>query len=170
MSKLLPLFIASALVAACAVAADKPATPRAIAPPTRIPEPVVAQAPAGEHVNIASVPRGVRRAVVTDAAKRFSVSENDVVLVDAERVTWSDGAMGCPEPGQMYTQMLVEGYRVSAKTSAGQMLYHTDLRGTVVNCAAGHFQTGPKQLPAPSIGNGTGNGATPVTQPKTPDR
>lgn len=167
MSKLLPLFLAfGALVAACASAADKPATPRGIAPPTRIPDPVVVQAPVGEHVDIASVPSGVRRAVVADAARRFAVSENQVVLVDAERVTWSDGAMGCPEPGQMYTQMLVPGFRVSAKTSAGQMLYHTDSRGTVVNCAASHFQTGTKQLPA----DPSGNGATPRTQPKTPDR
>jgi hypothetical protein len=169
MSKLLPLFIASVLVVACASAAEKPATPRTIAPPTRIPDPVV-PGPPGERVDIASVPRDVRRAVVADAAKRFSVSENEVVLVDAERVTWSDGAIGCPEPGQMYTQMLVPGFRVSAKTTAGQMLYHTDSRGMVVNCAPGHFQAGPKQLPAPSDGDGVGNGATPRTQPKTPDR
>ena len=166
MSKLLPMFLAfGVLVAACAVASEKPATPRGIAPPTRIPDPVV-PGPPGEHVDIASVPRAVRRAVVADAAKRFSVNENAVVLVEAERVTWSDGAMGCPERGQMYTQMLVPGYRLSAKTSAGQMLYHTDSRGTVVSCAPVHFQTGPKQLPADS----TGNGATPRTQPKTPDR
>lgn len=166
MSKLLPLLLAfGALVAACAVASEKPAPPRSIAPPTRIPDPVV-PAPAGDPVDIASVPRAVRRAVVADAAKRFSVSENAVVLVEAERVTWSDGAMGCPEPGQMYTQMLVPGYRVSAKTSGGQMLYHTDSRGWVVSCAASHFQIGPKQLPTDS----SGNGATPRTQPKTPDR
>ena len=74
MPKLMPLLMTLALVAACASAADKPATPRTIAPPTRIPDPYVAQAPAGEPVDIASVPRGVRRAVVADAAKRFSVS------------------------------------------------------------------------------------------------
>jgi hypothetical protein len=170
MPKLLPLFLLSGvLVAACASAADKPATPRGIAPPTRIPDPVV-QPPAGQAVDIASVPREVRRAVVADAAKRFSVSENAVVLVDAERITWSDGALGCPLPGQMYTQMLVPGFRLSAKTTAGQMLYHTDSRGTVVNCAAGHFQTGPKQLPATPAESGAGTGATPRTQPKTPDR
>ncbi|HEU4780310.1 MAG TPA: hypothetical protein VFS58_10565 [Steroidobacteraceae bacterium] len=167
MSKLLPLFLVSGVVvAACAFAADKPATPRGIAPPTRIPDPVVAQTPAGERVDIASLPRGVRRAVVVDAARRFAVSENEVVLVNAERVTWSDGAMGCPLPGQMYTQMLVPGFRVSAKTSAGEMLYHTDSRGAVVNCAGGHFQTGPKQLPADPGSSGAGS----RTQPKTPDR
>ena len=49
------------------------------------------------------------------------------------------------------------------------MLYHTDSRGTAVTCAAGHFQTGPKQLPS----DRTGTGAEPRTQPpqpKAPDR
>ena len=100
-------------------AADQPATPRSIAPPTRIPDPVVAQ-PVGEYVDVATVPRDVRRAVVADAAKRFAVSENDVVLVNAERVTWNDGAMGCPEPGQMYTQMLVPGFRSRRKPAPGR--------------------------------------------------
>ncbi len=153
-------------------AADKPSTPRGIAPPTRIPDVVAAQ-PAGERVDIASVPRAVRRAVAADAARRFTVSENEVVLVDAERLTWSDGAMGCPEPGQVYTQMLVPGFRVTAKTIAGQMLYHTDSRGNAVTCAATHFQPGPKQLPAHPADSAAGTGATPRTyppKPATPDR
>lgn len=174
MSKLPTLFlafgaaIATAMTAASALASDKPSTPRGIAPPTRIPDVVAAQ-PVGESVDIASVPRAVRQAVVADAARRFAVSENEVVLVSAERLTWSDGSLGCPEPGRMYTQMLVPGFRLTARTSAGQMLYHTDSRGTVVNCATGHFQTGPKQLPA----DATGSGAEPRTyppQPSTPDR
>ncbi|HEY6125437.1 MAG TPA: hypothetical protein VIV63_12365 [Steroidobacteraceae bacterium] len=177
MSKLLSGFLVFGVVMAIALpppvyAGDKPATPRNIAPPTRIPDPVVAEAP-GEHVDIASVPRAVRRAVVADAARRFAVSENEVVLINAESVTWSDGSMGCPQPGQMYTQMLVPGFRLAAKTSAGQMVYHTDSRGTVVNCAAGKFQTGPKQLSAHPAHDGTGTGAEPRTQPpqpKAPDR
>ena len=36
----------------------------------------------------------------------------------------------------MYTQNLVAGYRVVAKTAAGEMTYHTDARGNVVNCAS----------------------------------
>ncbi|HEU5135518.1 MAG TPA: hypothetical protein VFU13_10285 [Steroidobacteraceae bacterium] len=174
MSKLLRQIVAVgvAMVVSLAVvrapAADKPSTPRGIAPPTRIPDVVAAQ-PAGERVDIANVPRAVRRAVAADAARRFAVSENDVVLVNAERLTWSDGAMGCPEPGQTYTQMLVPGFRITAKTAAGQMLYHTDSRGTAVTCAASHFQTGPKQLPA----HPAATGAEPRThppQPATPDR
>lgn len=167
MSKLLPVILASAvLIAACASAADKPGTPRGVAPPNRVPDPVVPAIP-GERVDIASVPTAVRRAVVADAARRFTVSENSVVLINSESVTWNDGAMGCPEPGQMYTQMLVPGYRVTAKTTSGQMLYHTDSRGTVVTCARGHFQTGPKQLPADPDAS---EPRTQPPQPKAPDR
>jgi len=75
--------------------------------------------------------------VVADAARRFQVAENAVVLSRAEQVTWNDGSLGCPQPGQMYTQMLVSGYRIVATTSGGQMEYHTDSHGFVVTCGGG---------------------------------
>ena len=33
-------------------------------------------------------------------------------LVSSEAVTWNNGALGCPRPGVMYTQALVDGMRV----------------------------------------------------------
>ena len=144
-------------------------TTRQIAPPKRIPEmisPAEMQAtqPAGEPVNTASMPRAVRRAVVVDAAKRFQVAEEAVVLASAEQVTWGDGSLGCPQPGQMYTQMLVTGYRVTATTAAGRMRYHTDTRGNVVTCGlpVGHTQksadervrgTGAERRTQPPVGD-----------------
>lgn len=108
---------------------------RRIAPPKRLPAPVEESVkPAGEIVNTASMPREVRRAVVADVAKRFRVEESAVVLASAEQVTWGDGSLGCPQPGMSYTQALVPGYRVTAKTAAGQFVYHTDERGNVVTC------------------------------------
>jgi hypothetical protein len=86
---------------------------------------------------LASVPREVRRAVVADAARRFKVAESAVVLSRAEQVTWNDGSLGCPQPGQMYTQMLVSGFRIWATTSAGKMEYHTDAHGAAVTCGDG---------------------------------
>lgn len=127
------------LLGAQALAGGVPAretSPRRIAPPTRIPDPIVSTAPVATAVPIADVPRAVRRAVVQDAAQRFNVAESAVVLAQAEQVTWSDGALGCPEPRRFYTQMLVPGYRIVAKTSAGEMLYHTDSREQVRVCGA----------------------------------
>jgi hypothetical protein len=133
--KVLVSLVAFVPLAACS--ADRP-QPAGIAPPTRIPDPPAQPAaPAGESVTAASVPREVRRAVVADAARRFQVAESAVVLSRAEQVTWNDGSLGCPQPGQMYTQMLVSGFRILATTSSGQMEYHTDAHGFVVTCGGG---------------------------------
>jgi len=136
MSKSLKILILAGVLAASAGAADTTPTPRQIAPPTRIPDiETLTPLPAGEPVSTAQIPRAVRRAVVADAAKRFKVAESAVVLARAEQLTWSDGSLGCPEPGRMYTQMLVAGFRVVATTGAGSLTYHTDARGSVVTCS-----------------------------------
>ena len=143
---------------------------RQIAPPKRIPDAptpgnrIEITPPAGETVSTASMPRAVRRAVVADAARRFQVSEDAVVLASAEQVTWSDGALGCPKPGLTYTQMLVQGYRVTATTTAGRMLYHTDARGNVVTCGLPVGHTQKSADPA-----ARGSGAEPRTQPPARD-
>jgi hypothetical protein len=161
------MFVAALAAPLIACAAEKPATPRAIAPPTRIPDVVDASsASAGETVNTATMPREVRRAVVADAAKRFKVAESSVVLVRAEQLTWSDGSLGCPEPGMMYTQMLVPGFRVVAKTSGGELTYHTDSRGNAKSC--GITPGGPaNKLADKAVG-----GSEPRTRPPRaePDR
>ena len=136
-------WLLGAALSLCAfAAAEEPSpAPRQMAPPQRIPDVspgamVETLQPVGEPVNTASMPRAVRRAVVADAAKRFRVAESAVVLARAEQLTWSDGSLGCPEPGQVYSQMLVAGFRVDATTSAGALTYHTDARGHVVSCGA----------------------------------
>jgi len=108
---------------------------QSIAPPTRIPAPPRTDTIPGAPITTGEIPRDVRRAVVTDAAQRFRVNTNAVVLADAERVTWPDGALGCPDPGINYPQVQVAGFRVVARTLAGELLYHTDSLGHVVNCA-----------------------------------
>jgi hypothetical protein len=108
----------------------------AIAPPTRIPDIAAPAGPTGVVVPSASIPREVRRAVVADAAKRFKVAASAVVLTQVEKITWSDASLGCPEPGRMYGQMLVEGFRVTAKTDGGSLIYNADAGGNVVSCGA----------------------------------
>jgi hypothetical protein len=90
--------------------------------------------PRGALVATSDVPRVVRRAVVADAARRFNVLNSAVVLARAEQVTWSDGSLGCPEPGRKYTQTTVAGFRLVAQTVEGQLLYHTDAFGSIANC------------------------------------
>jgi hypothetical protein len=51
-------------------------------------------------------PRGARRVRIPE-------------LLSAEAVTFSDSSLGCPTPGQSYTQALVDGLRVVV-TAGGQ--------------------------------------------------
>jgi hypothetical protein len=129
------LLISGALAAVVPACAQPPLT--GVAPPTRIPAGLALdKQPVGEPVAISNVPRSVRRAVVADAAKRFNVEQSAVVLARAEKVTWSDAALGCPEHGQMYAQALVPGFRLEARAQAGLLVYHTDQDRRAVTCAA----------------------------------
>lgn len=47
-----------------------------------------------------------------------------IELVVAESVVWSDGSIGCPEPGMLYTQALVEGYRIVLAVDGEEVAFH----------------------------------------------
>jgi hypothetical protein len=124
-------FALGAVIAACAVIAQE--LPQRIAPPNRVRDPVIVPL-RGEPIAISAVPREVRRAVVADAARRFKVAESSVVLASAEKLTWADSSLGCPEGGRVYAQMQEPGFRVLARTPQGDLRYHTDARGRLSVC------------------------------------
>lgn len=59
-----------------------------------------------------------------EAAAEAGVDPADVEVVAAEHVTWSDGALGCPQPDETYTQALVEGYRIELEVADEVVVYH----------------------------------------------
>jgi len=77
------------------------------------------------------------QAARADAARRTGVAAESLVLVSADSVTWSDGSLGCPRPGVMYTQALVPGYRVRLRGPDDEMDYHASTRGALVLCPPG---------------------------------
>lgn len=58
----------------------------------------------------ADVPADRWRAIEDDLVARGVTGTPE--LVSAEQVTFTDGSLGCAEPGQSYTQALVDGMRV----------------------------------------------------------
>mgnify|MGYP006921665931 CR=1 FL=1 len=74
----------------------------------------------------AAVPPARWQAITDDLASRGV--EGDPVLVSSEAVTWPDSALGCPSPGVMYTQALVDGLRVVVE--AGGRRWDYRLGGT----------------------------------------
>ena len=95
------------------------------------PDPTVASqapsaAPAGSAQPSAgggSLPAEVTDPIVADAATRLGVDPSAVAILDAHAETWPDGSLGCPEPGMMYTQALVEGYQVIVEANGTQLDY-----------------------------------------------
>jgi hypothetical protein len=61
---------------------------------------------------------------VVEAGGEFDVAPEDIEVLTAEQVTWPDGSLGCPQPGEMYTQALVEGYRVILDVAGQEVHYH----------------------------------------------
>lgn len=63
-----------------------------------------------------TVPDAKWSAIEKDLADRGVVGTP--TLVSAEAVTWRNSSLGCPKPGAMYTQALVEGMRVVVSVDA----------------------------------------------------
>ena len=76
-------------------------------------------------------------AALDDAARRTKTDRTKLTVLSAESVTWSDGSLGCPEPGKAYTQALVPGHRIRIQAGAEVLDYHVGRRGVPVLCPAG---------------------------------
>jgi hypothetical protein len=75
-----------------------------------------------------------------DAAQRSGLPAGQLQLVSAQSVTWSDGSLGCPRKGMLYTQALVPGYRVQLRVGNDLWDYHAGERGGLVLCPPGQSQ------------------------------
>ena len=75
--------------------------------------------------------------IKADLAERLGIEPEAVELVRAEAVTWSDGSLGCPEPGMFYTQALVEGYHVILRAGGEEYDYRAAEQGYFKLCTPG---------------------------------
>jgi hypothetical protein len=98
-------------------------------PPTSQPPPSGSDAGEG-----ASLPESIIEPIVLDAATRLGVDPSEVTIVDAHAETWPDGSLGCPQPGMMYTQALVEGYQVIVEANGTQLDYRGGGQGGFKLC------------------------------------
>jgi hypothetical protein len=88
---------------------------------------------------VPSLPAGLTEAdlvsLVELASTDAGVQLDEIRVVTAAAVTWSDGSLGCPEDGQMYTQALVPGYRVILDVAGEELAYHASETGDFRACA-----------------------------------
>ena len=144
-----PLVILAALllVAACGDDVDEPAAtdtvPTVTGPPSdeSIPpltvEPLLPGTAAPEAGT--SLPEVLAhpdiQAAVADLAARQGVTTDEVDVVVVREVTWSDGSLGCPQPGMNYTQALVNGQLVVLAIGTQRFEYHSGGSRSLFFCA-----------------------------------
>ena len=92
------------------------------------------------------VPQGILEPILAEAAKLAKVPREKLVIVRAESVVWNNGSLGCPEPGMMYTEALVNGYWVVI--DAGGKTYDFRVGG------GGSFRLCPEGLGQPPLRSG----------------
>ncbi len=83
---------------------------------------------------VGEVPDATLDAVKKDLAERLSASVDDLKVIKAESITWNDGSLGCPKPGQDYTQALVPGYWIILVRGNEEYDYRATERGYFILC------------------------------------
>jgi len=118
--------------AAETTAPSEPSTTDRTLPEKPLPNPV---APEEDPSPVTGeVPVDLIEAILADAIDRTGVSAGDFVEARSEQVVWNDGSLGCGEPGQLYTQALVEGYWVVLESGETRLDYRATADGSFRLC------------------------------------
>jgi hypothetical protein len=80
------------------------------------------------------VPQDLLAAILADAEAQSGIRQEELTVVRSEAVVWSDGSLGCPQPGVMYTQALVPGYWVVLEYDDQTLDYRASDRGYFSLC------------------------------------
>ncbi len=115
-----------------------PPEPTKPSPPETVPDTTI-------PIVTGEVPADLLDRILADAESRVT-TEAALTLVRAQAVTWSDGSLGCPEPGMSYTQALVEGYWVVLDAGDQTLDYRAS--------ASGAFKLCPDSMGVPPVGGG----------------
>lgn len=94
------------------------------------------------------VPKSILDAILQDLEARARVSPGQVSVVQAQFVVWNDGSLGCPQPGTMYTQALVNGYWVILEAGGQKFDYRASDSGYFFLCENGFPPSTPPVTPS----------------------
>lgn len=88
-------------------------------------------------------------ASIAALAEHLSIPTDAIEVVTAREMTWPDGALGCPQPGEMYTQALVDGYQVVLDANERVYVFHAGSDGEPFLCPSDEKDGGYDFVPPP---------------------
>lgn len=71
---------------------------------------------------------------VEAAALEAGVAEDEVQILSFAQSEWSSTALGCPQPGFSYAQVVTPGYEILLRAGEQEYEYHSNLTSNVVLC------------------------------------
>ncbi|HEX6947479.1 MAG TPA: hypothetical protein VF246_09020 [Acidimicrobiia bacterium] len=145
MRLILAVTVTTALVAGCGIEGATSST--------TFPEPVTTTTtttePPGNRVSTSTVPsvtgevpEDLLRPVLQDASERAGVPAGELEVTRSQATEWPDGALGCPEPGQSYIQVIIPGYWVEIEGPDDAYDYRLDAKGNFKLCETGRLPLG----------------------------
>jgi hypothetical protein len=83
---------------------------------------------------IGEIPPLLLDSILKDLSERAGVELEKISVIQAQELVWSDGSMGCPKPGVLYTHALVNGFQVTLKVGDQMYDYHASETGYYFLC------------------------------------
>ena len=71
---------------------------------------------------------------IDDLVRERDVERDEVEVRVTELVTWPDASLGCPQPDEVYTQALVDGYRIVLAVEGQEFTYHGERDSPPFQC------------------------------------
>lgn len=100
-------------------------------------------------------PAELLNAIKSDLSALTGVATDEILVIRDQATVWSDGSLGCPQPGILYTQALVNGYWVVLQVGEEEYDYRAAESGYFFRCESGGFS------PISPPGDGSDPGLTP---------
>jgi hypothetical protein len=97
---------------------------------------------------------------VADLASRLGVDPATITTVSAALVSWSNSALGCPQPGMSYAQVPVDGAEIVLSSAGARYSYHMGGTTSPFLCepAPGHSTSVPPLTTPPGLTTATTDG------------
>ncbi len=72
---------------------------------------------------------GLAARALAKVAEETGLSKDELTVVSQSEEMWRDSSLGCPQPGQMYMQVITPGMRFVIEGGGQRYNVHTDQSG-----------------------------------------
>ncbi len=91
----------------------------------------------GQNNRRSGLPLEVVNAVIKDVSRNENIPQTRLRISAYSPETWRNGCLEVIKPGEMCTQALVPGYKVTVSDGSQKWIYHTDKNGRRLRLASG---------------------------------